>query len=146
MGLIPRLERSSGEGKGYPLQYSGLKNSMDCVVHGVPKSQTQLRNFHFCTLLYHYTCNLMNALFLFRYPLCVYTFSSFKISFIKFLHVINTKNFVLVASLKYSKTDRSGDKSIISLSSCLFYDFCKSFACFCLTFLKVLFHTQRSGT
>ena len=45
--LIPRLERSPGEGKGYPLQCSGLENSMDCIVHGVTKSRTQLRNFHF---------------------------------------------------------------------------------------------------
>ena len=30
----------SGEGKGYPLQYSGLENSMDCIVHGVPNSRT----------------------------------------------------------------------------------------------------------
>ena len=36
-----------GEGNGYPLQYSGLENSMDCIVHGVSKSQTQLSNFHF---------------------------------------------------------------------------------------------------
>ena len=40
LGLIPGLRRSPGEGKGYPLQYSGLENSMDCVVHGVSKSQT----------------------------------------------------------------------------------------------------------
>ena len=39
LGLIPGLRRSSGEGKGYPLQYSGLENSMDCIVHGVAKSQ-----------------------------------------------------------------------------------------------------------
>ena len=32
---------------GYPPQYSGLENSMDCIVHGVTKSQTQLSNFHF---------------------------------------------------------------------------------------------------
>ena len=31
-----------GEGKGYPLQYSGLENSMDCIVHGVAKSWTKL--------------------------------------------------------------------------------------------------------
>ena len=31
LGLIPGLGRSSGEGKGYPLQYSGLENSMDCM-------------------------------------------------------------------------------------------------------------------
>ena len=31
----PGLERFPGEGKGYPLQYSGLENSIDCIVHGV---------------------------------------------------------------------------------------------------------------
>ena len=31
LGSIPGLERSPGEGKGYPLQYSGLENSMDCT-------------------------------------------------------------------------------------------------------------------
>ena len=39
--------RSTGEGKGYPLQYSGLENSMDCIVHGVTKSWTKLSDFHF---------------------------------------------------------------------------------------------------
>ena len=47
LGLIPGLRRSPGEGKGYPLQYSGLENSMDCIVHGVAKSQTRLRDFRF---------------------------------------------------------------------------------------------------
>ena len=46
-GLIPGLGRSPGEGKGYPLQYSGLENSMICIVHGVAKSWTQLSDFHF---------------------------------------------------------------------------------------------------
>ena len=40
VGLILGLEKSPGEGKGYPLQYSGLENSMDCIGHGVKKSQT----------------------------------------------------------------------------------------------------------
>jgi len=40
LGSIPGLGRSSGEGNGYPLQYSGLENFMDCTVHGVAKSQT----------------------------------------------------------------------------------------------------------
>ena len=44
---IPGSGRSAGEGIGYPLQYSGLENSMDCIVHGVTKSQTRLSNFHF---------------------------------------------------------------------------------------------------
>ena len=47
MGSIPGLGRSPGEGKDYPLQYSGLENSMDCIVHGVAKSWTQLSGFHF---------------------------------------------------------------------------------------------------
>ena len=47
LGLIPRLERSLGEGNGYPLQYSGLENSLDCIVHGAVKSLTLLSNFHF---------------------------------------------------------------------------------------------------
>ena len=37
LGSIPELGRSSGEGKGYPFQYSGLKNSMDSIVHGVQR-------------------------------------------------------------------------------------------------------------
>ena len=44
LGLISGLERSPGEGKGYPLQYSGLENSMDLKV---TKSQTRLSDFHF---------------------------------------------------------------------------------------------------
>ena len=40
-------EDSPGEGKGYPLLYSCLENSMDCTVHGVAKSRTQLSYFHF---------------------------------------------------------------------------------------------------
>ena len=47
LGSIPGLGRSPGEGKGYPLHYSGLENSMDCIVHWVTKSQTQLSDFHF---------------------------------------------------------------------------------------------------
>ena len=39
LGLVPVLGRSPGEGIGYPLQYSGLENSMDCIVHGVTKSR-----------------------------------------------------------------------------------------------------------
>ena len=42
LGLILALGRSLGEGKGYPLQYSGLENFMDCIVHGVTKSWTGL--------------------------------------------------------------------------------------------------------
>ena len=47
LGSIPGLGRWPGGGKDYPLQYSGLENSMDSIVHGVANSQTQLSNFHF---------------------------------------------------------------------------------------------------
>ena len=43
LGSIPGLGRSPGEGKGFTLQYSGLENSIDCIVHGIAKSQTRLR-------------------------------------------------------------------------------------------------------
>ena len=43
----PAWEDPPGEGKGNLLQYSGLENSMDCIVHGVAKSQTRLSDFHF---------------------------------------------------------------------------------------------------
>ena len=47
LGSIPGMGRSPGEGKGYPLQYSGLENSMDYKVYRVAKSQTCLSDFHF---------------------------------------------------------------------------------------------------
>ena len=53
LGLIPGLGRSPGDGKGYPLQYSGLENSVESIVKGVAKSQTQLKDFHFTSL--HFT-------------------------------------------------------------------------------------------
>ena len=46
-GSVPGLGRSPGEGKGYSLQYSGLENSVDSIVHGVAKSRTRLNDFHF---------------------------------------------------------------------------------------------------
>ena len=66
-GLIPGLERSTGEGKGYLLQYSGLEKSMDCIVHGVAKSWIRLSNFHFLSLTYKEhegtSCGDRNVLF-----------------------------------------------------------------------------------
>ena len=56
LGSIPRLGRSPGDGKGYPLQYSGLENSMDCIVPGVTKSWTGLSDFHF-----HYNVVFLSA-------------------------------------------------------------------------------------
>ena len=51
LGSVPGLGRSPEERKGYPLQYSGLENSTDCIVYGVTKSQTRLSNFYLHTLM-----------------------------------------------------------------------------------------------
>ena len=61
-GSIPGLGRFPGEGKGYPFQYSGLEHSMDCIVHGVTKSQTQLSDFHFHFLFVEKTIQILNTL------------------------------------------------------------------------------------
>ena len=52
LGLMPGLG-APREGKGYPLQYSGLENSTDCIVHGITKSWTQLSDF---TFTFHFSC------------------------------------------------------------------------------------------
>ena len=55
LGSTPVLGRSPGEGKGYPLQYSGLEKSMDCIVHGIAKSWTGRSDLHFFSPLWsHY--------------------------------------------------------------------------------------------
>ena len=59
LGSIPRLGRSPGKGKGCPLQHSGLENSMDCIVHGVAKSRTQLSDSHFTFTLFC-SCPVLN--------------------------------------------------------------------------------------
>ena len=61
--LIPGLGRSSGKEKDYPLQYSGPVNSMNCMVHGVAKSRTQLSGFHFHFVkIVEYTCGGLGLL------------------------------------------------------------------------------------
>ena len=62
LGLVP------GEGKGYPLQYSSLENSMDCIVHQVTKSQTRLRDFHFTFLCKNILVWCSPIYFCFHFP------------------------------------------------------------------------------
>ena len=50
LGSIPGLGRYPGKGKGYSLQYSGLENSMDYIVHGVTKSQSDKTKWLSCSL------------------------------------------------------------------------------------------------
>ena len=65
LGSIPGLGRSPGEGKGYPLQYSGLENSMDYIVLGFTKSWTGLSDL---TLSYMYLLLLFNHCVRFSEP------------------------------------------------------------------------------
>ena len=58
LGSVPGLGRSPGERKAYPLQYSGLENSMDLIVHGVTKTQTRLSNFLNLTSYDEYYVNI----------------------------------------------------------------------------------------
>ena len=60
VGTIPQRR------EGYPLQYSGLENSMDCIVHGVAKSQTRLSDFHFHLVIKSYRLLLKN--FFHKFP------------------------------------------------------------------------------
>ena len=53
LGSIPGLGRSPGEGKGYPPQYSGLENSMDCTVYG-----SQRVGHKWVTFIHDYSCIL----------------------------------------------------------------------------------------
>ena len=66
-GSIHGSGRPSGEGNAYPLRYSGLDNSMDCIVHGVSNSQTQLSNFHFTSI----SIDAEKAFDKFHYPFVV---------------------------------------------------------------------------
>ena len=60
LGPVPGLGRSPGEGKGYPLQYSGLENSKGrrnlagYTVHGVAENWNRLSNFHFQLVSLHF--------------------------------------------------------------------------------------------
>ena len=47
LGSTPGLGRCPGAENGYPLQYSGLETSMECMVHGITESHTRLSDFHF---------------------------------------------------------------------------------------------------
>ena len=64
LGSIPGLGRSPGEGKGYTRQYSGLENSMDCIVHGVAKSQIRLLKTHGRCLEFPKVCSSYPRFFL----------------------------------------------------------------------------------
>ena len=63
LGLIRGLIRSPGEGKDYPLHYSGLSNSMDCIAHGVTKSLTWLSDFLSLWAIWTFVGKVMSLLF-----------------------------------------------------------------------------------
>ena len=65
-----------GKGNSYPLQYSGLENSMDCIVQGVAKSPTRLSDFHFQFLF----CSLCITFYSLPSPLAMSKFSGTSVS------------------------------------------------------------------
>ena len=85
---IPGLGRSTEEGIGYPLQYSGLENSMDCIVHGVTKSWTRLSDFHFSPC---------STKFVLMSVLCYFDCCSFGVCF--GIRTYETSNFVFPSRL-----------------------------------------------
>ena len=60
---IPGSGRSARKGNGYPLQYSGLENSMDYIFHRVSKSRTRLNDFHF-----HFNMHILWLTFMYPFP------------------------------------------------------------------------------
>ena len=89
-GSIPGLGRSPGEGKGHPLQYSGLENSMDCIVHGVAESDMIEQ------LSLHFIANLQCCVIYF----CTAKYFSYIHSFLVFFSIMfyhMTLNIVLCA-------------------------------------------------
>ena len=62
LGSILGLGRFPEEGKGYPFQYSGLENSMDCIIHGVTMSRTRLSNFRFHFSLFGFIPSVLRNL------------------------------------------------------------------------------------
>ena len=97
LGAIPGLGRFPEEGKGYPLQYSGLENSMDCIVHGVTKSWTRLSDSHLhCKCRGGIVMPHVNIIFSFLRNHCTVLHSSYTILdshqqgiSIQFLHIID---------------------------------------------------------
>ena len=98
LGLIPWLGRSPGVRKGYPLQYSGLENSMACRVHGVTKRRALLNDFHFYALNVHiivYLPHIMFSTFTLGF-LYFIEFWQLLDLFLFFLKLSSMTNFILV--------------------------------------------------
>ena len=76
LGSISRLRRSPGEGKGYPLQYSSLENSIDCIVHGFAKTEPlSFYSVYFCHLFLISSASVSSTPFLsFIVPIIAWMF------------------------------------------------------------------------
>ena len=104
LGSISGLGRSPGEGKGYPLQYSGLENSMDCIVHGVGKSWTWLSDFHFSYFYCHFSSCFGFVFSPFLFCSLLIWWLSFVLgldSFFFFCRCISITDFCLVLTMRF---------------------------------------------
>ena len=67
VGSIPGLGRFRGEGNSYPLQYSGLENSMDFIVHGVAESDRQPLSLSCMYLFFNLQVIMYTHIHIFRF-------------------------------------------------------------------------------
>ena len=115
-GSISESGRSTGEGIGYPLKYSGLENSMDCVVHGVTKSRTRLSNFYFRFQSFM----ILSA--------SVVSVVMFPLSFLILFSFLFFSPLVQLKTCQYNLLFKKKNNSVFDL----FYSFSNlSFICFC---------------
>ena len=127
--MIPGLGGSPGDGKGYPLQYSDLENSTDCIVHGVTKSQSDFHllssdPLYFCSISYNISSSISN--FIYFRPL-FFLVSLAKGSSILFIFSENQLSVLLIFFIVLLV-------SILFLSDCYYL---LSFADFVLCFIFV---------
>ena len=106
LGSILGLGKSPGEGKGYPLQYSGLENSMDCTVHGVTKSWTRLMTFPFFSMTYQATSESTPGLFFSN------DFMRYSTILMIMTPILQIKTLKLSTMSKFTQTDKSGQPQI----------------------------------
>ena len=122
LGLIPGLGRFPGEGKGYPLQYSGLENSMDCITHEGRKESDTTKRLSFSRFSICFTSDLWVNL----KTLTVDFFNIIKIRFLIFLLLLKSiltleiKSLIFLLLLKSILTLET--KSLMRKYHCFLYN------------------------
>ena len=143
LGSIPGLGRSPGKGKDYPLQYSGLENSMSCIVHGVEKRHNWA-TFTFASLLFLMLFLQFSASKWNHYPLAWILLVPFACrsvgdEFCQFLLICNSSFITLNMSLHYLLASMVRcwlpQKTAVELGWSQFQFYCPVYLCLCRYFL-----------